>query len=176
VVPYDPEWPHDFERLVLTLRSILPTARIEHIGSTAVPGCEAKPIIDVSVGVAPNSSLKVDAARSAGLEFRSISPTSAVFAISGEGGVRIANVHVRGRDSEAELRDLRFRDFLRSHPNVARDYVLVKRRALAAGKQGREYTTAKAPFIEGLDPRVRRWAGRTAWSPGMESPRKRRGH
>jgi GrpB-like predicted nucleotidyltransferase (UPF0157 family) len=166
VVPYDPEWPLQFERLRKRLSSILPTARIEHVGSTAVPGCEAKPIIDVSVGLAPGTALRVDDARSAGLEFRSIEPQGAVFGVYGKGRVRLANVHVRYRDSEAEIRDLLFLDFLRAHPEVVRDYVQVKRRTLAAGKTGRNYTDAKAPFIEGLEPRIRRWARRARWTPG----------
>jgi GrpB-like predicted nucleotidyltransferase (UPF0157 family) len=165
-VPYDPGWPREFARIEKMLRSILPTARIEHIGSTSVPGCDAKPVIDVSVGLAPGTSLGVDAARSIRLEFRSVQPYSTVFGLYGKGRTRLANVHVRERGSQAELRDLQFRDFLRAHPKVVRDYVAVKQRVLSSGKVGRDYTEAKAPFIAGLDPRVRRWARRTSWSPG----------
>jgi GrpB-like predicted nucleotidyltransferase (UPF0157 family) len=169
VVPYDPEWPNQFEWLRKRLKLILPTARIEHVGSTAVPGCEAKPIIDVSVGLAPRTRLRVDEARSIGLEFRSVSPESSLFAATGHDGSRTAHVHVNPRDDEAELRVLRFRDFLRVHPEVVRDYVEVKRRALATGKTGGNYTNTKAPFIEGLEPRVRRWARRRSWTPGGRS-------
>jgi GrpB-like predicted nucleotidyltransferase (UPF0157 family) len=170
-VPYNPEWQRHFQKIRRRLQSLLPTARIEHVGSTSVPGCVAKPILDISVGLAPGSALAVDDARSVGCEFRSIRPYSVVFGIYGEGRARLANVHVRYRDSEAELRDLRFPDFLRSHPAVVRDYVQVKRSALASGKSGGAYTEAKAPFIEGLQPRIRRWAHRTHWSPGPSKTR-----
>ncbi len=163
-MPYDPKWPFQFERIRDRLGPILLAARIEHVGSTAVPGCEAKPIIDVSVGLVPGTTLRVDDARSVGLVFRSIEPQSVVFGVYGKGRVRLANVHVRYLDSEAELQDLRFRDFLRTHTDVARDYVRVKRRAIAAGKTGRDYTRAKAPFIVGLELRSRRWARRTHWA------------
>jgi GrpB-like predicted nucleotidyltransferase (UPF0157 family) len=166
VVPYDPEWPRLFERIRNRLRSVLPTARIEHIGSTAVPGCEAKPIIDVSVGLTLGSVLRVDKARSIGLEFLAIRPDSVKFALSDERGRHLAYVHMRCRGSEPELRDLRFRDFLRAHPDVVRDYVKVKHQAMATTKVRRDYTDAKAPFIEGLEPRIRRWARRTRWVPG----------
>jgi GrpB-like predicted nucleotidyltransferase (UPF0157 family) len=165
VVRYDPEWPRLFESIRTRLRSVLPTARIEHIGSTAVPGCEAKPIIDVSVGLAPGSVLRVAEAHSIGLEFIAIRPDSVKFVLSGKRGTHLAYVHVRYRGSEPELRDLRFRDFLRAHPDVVREYVRVKHLAAAITKVRRGYTSAKAPFIEGLEPRIRRWARRTRWAP-----------
>jgi len=166
VVRYDPEWPLLFQRIRNRLCNVLPTARIEHIGSTAVPGCEAKPIIDVSVGLTPGSVLRRDEARSIGLEFLAIRPDSVKFALSDKRGRHLAYVHMRHLDSEPELRDLRFRDFLRAHPDTVREYVKVKRLAAAATKIRRDYTNAKAPFIEGLEPRIRRWARRTRWMPG----------
>src|SRR5580658_3541580 len=93
VVPYDANWPIQFERIRKRLNSILPTARIEHVGSTAVPGCEAKPILDVCVGLAPGTRLGVDSARSIGLEFRSVSSESSLFA-GGRDGRRTVQVHV----------------------------------------------------------------------------------
>jgi GrpB-like predicted nucleotidyltransferase (UPF0157 family) len=133
IVPYDPEWPREFERIRRHLHSLLPTARVEHVGSTAVPGCEAKPILDLSVGLAPGTRLRVDNAQSIGLEFRSVSPESSLFVATGRDGRRIAHVHVNPRNSGAELDFLRFRDYLRAHPNVARAYAQTKRRALASG-------------------------------------------
>jgi len=106
----------------------------------------------------------VDDARSVGLEFRSIRPPGAIFVINGRGRVRLANVHVRYRGSASELDQLLFRDYLRAHPGVVRDYVRVKRRALMAGLKGRDYTAAKAPFIEALKPRMLRWARRASWA------------
>lgn len=165
VVRYDPEWPQLYQQIQARLRPALPAARIEHVGSTAVPGCDAKPIIDISVGLAPGSALRVGEALSVGLEFRSIRPYSVVFALSGDEGERLAHIHVRYRDSESELGDLRFRDFLRTHPGVVREYSELKRSvAGTAGSRGR-YTEAKAPFIEGLQPRIGRWARRTHWAP-----------
>lgn len=163
---YDPGWPAQFEALQSAIRRVLPTARVEHIGSTSVPGCAAKPVIDISVGLVPGSSARVAELRSAGLVFRSIRPYSVVFAVSAPDGSRRANVHVRYRDTEAELRDLRFRDYLRSHPETAQSYVEVKRRAALATQDGVDYTQAKSPFIEGLQPEVLRWSEQTQWSPG----------
>lgn len=163
---YDPNWPSRFEVLRSAILREIPDARVEHIGSTAVPGCAAKPIIDISLGLVPGSSVRDAVFRAAGLTFRSIRPYSVVFAVNHPDGTRVANVHVRYRETEAELRDLRFRDFLRSHPEVVQSYVEAKRQAIAASREAVDYTRAKAPFIEALEGDVRRWAEETHWTPG----------
>ena len=162
---YDPAWDAAFLRLRLRLLKIVPESRIEHVGSTSVPGCDAKPIIDVSVGLAEGSRLRVDAARSIGLHFRSVSPTSTLFIFTDSSGIRIAHVHVARLNSEDELRLLRFRDYLRAHPRVVGEYVAAKHRALATSKDREGYTARKAPFFRKLEPRVLRWARRTRWTP-----------
>ena len=161
VVPYDPQWPREFRRIRARLRPVLPGARIEHVGSTAVPGCDAKPIIDVSVGLAPGSALRVDAARSAGLEFRSVRPYSVVFALGDERGKRLANVHVRYRGSETELGDLLFRDYLRAHPTAVEEYGRLKRQIAAKSRTGGDYTRGKARFIQRTLRAAQRWAKAT---------------
>jgi GrpB-like predicted nucleotidyltransferase (UPF0157 family) len=165
VVRYSPEWPRSFHRFERKLRSLIPTARIEHVGSTSVPGMEAKPIIDVSVGLPPGTRVRVDAARAIGLEFRSVSSESTHFVFRDKDGGHVAHVHVNPRDSEPELSLLRFRDFLRGHNSVAREYTETKRSILAANPSREGYTRAKSPFIRGLEGRVRRWAMRTQWKP-----------
>lgn len=166
VVPYDPSWVETSREVRARLRRILPRARIEHVGSTAVAGCEAKPVIDVSVGLSPGTRLRVDGAKSIGLEFRSVSPESAHFVFRDRKGNHIAHVHVNPLDSEAEIRLLRFRDYLRAHPSAIQEYIKVKHRALAGARTRKRYTEAKGPFIRGLDSRVRQWAKRTGWTPG----------
>ena len=170
LVPYDPRWPEVFRGVRDLLRGILPDARIEHVGSTAIPGIEAKPVVDVSVGLAPGTRLRVEAARSVGLEFRSVSSESTHFVFRDRRGGHLAHVHVNPRGSEAELGLLRFRDYLLAHPDVAREYVRAKRRALSTAGDRRGYTEAKAPFFRRLDARVRRWARRTAWAPAPAPP------
>lgn len=165
VVPYDPGWVTAFRELRARLRRILPRARIEHVGSTAIAGMEAKPIIDVSVGLAPGSRLNVDAARSIRLEFRSVSPESAHFVFRDKAGRHVAHVHVNPLNSEAELSLLRCRDYLRAHPAAVQEYAAAKHRALALSRNRGQYTEAKAPFIRALGPRIRRWVKRTAWAP-----------
>ena len=74
VVPYSPEWPQRFEAVARDLRAALvdiPSARVEHVGSTSVPGLAAKPVLDVDVIVAADDVRSaVDALVAAGYEHR----------------------------------------------------------------------------------------------------------
>lgn len=72
IVPYDPAWPEEFRRAAAELRRALgPHAlRIDHIGSTAVPGLPAKDVIDIQVVLAALDPAIVDALRRAGFQLR----------------------------------------------------------------------------------------------------------
>jgi GrpB-like predicted nucleotidyltransferase (UPF0157 family) len=161
---YDPAWPEYFQEIRSRLRDFPTGARIEHVGSTAVPGCAAKPLIDVSVGLAPGSSLDLDVVRSSGLTFRAVNPEAVLFALYRPDGLRIANVHVRYRDSAPELWDLLFRDYLRAHPDDAAEYGEAKRQASKLSGSRADYSKTKAPFVEKLRPRVNAWASETGWA------------
>jgi GrpB-like predicted nucleotidyltransferase (UPF0157 family) len=160
-VPYDPEWPREFRRIRKRLLRLFPRARIEHIGSTAVLGSWAKPLIDVSVGLPRGGSVHVADASAAGLEFRLFRPGSIVFRLRGTTGLPIGFVHVRARDSEPELEDIHFRNYLRAHPAATREYSKLKRRLAATRTLRGEYSRAKAPFIEKALERARQWAQKT---------------
>jgi GrpB-like predicted nucleotidyltransferase (UPF0157 family) len=133
---------------------------MEHIGSTSVVGCWAKPLIDVSVGLPGRGSVHVDDAKAAGLEFRMVRPGSTVFRLSGPTGLTLGFVHVRGRDSEPERGDLLFRDYLRTHPGTVKEYSRLKRRLAGAMTVRGDYSRAKTPFIERVQGKARRWAQR----------------
>jgi GrpB-like predicted nucleotidyltransferase (UPF0157 family) len=167
VVGYDVRWPVMFESVAARLGEALGdnVVRVDHIGSTAVPGLWAKPIIDVNLGLAPAGSFHVVAAESCGAVFRAVNPESVLFAFY-EGRRRVANVHVRRAGSEAERWDLVFRDFLRNHPAVVEEYGAVKRSVAGEYPGDRDaYSRAKAPFIAGLAPDIEAWALSSGWSP-----------
>ena len=165
VVDYDPTWPVAFSVLAAPLREVLPAARVEHVGSTSVPGCAAKPLIDVSVGLPPGSSFDLEAATACGLSFRAVNPEAVLFARYDGSGLRLCNVHVREAGAPGERWDLLFRDFLRSHPHEAADYAQAKRRAAGAADRA-AYSAAKAPFVESLRRRVETFARETGWQLG----------
>jgi ribonuclease-3 len=147
---YDPRWPEVAAEEAERLRAAVPGAAVEHIGSTAVPGLAAKPIIDLLVGVpALDLSLRLadyEACGEAGvpgrLYFRKRGPVS-------------FNAHLVVQGGELWQNALLLRDYLRSHPPEARRYLEGKRGALAAGATLLRYSGAKSKLVEDLLARAR---------------------
>ncbi len=163
VVAYDPAWPSAF---ALIRASVLAgfagieglPVRIEHVGSTAVPGLLAKPIIDVDVVVATEADVTaaIEVLATLGYEHQGDLdiPGREAFRAPDDGGpTRHLYVVVDGNRSHRDHVDLR--DHLRAHPDVAATYGALKA-ALAArfptdGPEDRAaYTDAKAEFIQGV--------------------------
>ncbi len=154
IVTYDPAWPLRFEeeraRIAEALGSRAPV--IEHIGSTAVPGLAAKPVIDVLLGLRsyPLDEAGVRALESLGYEYRG------EFGIPGrqffrKGEPRSHHVHAVELGSDLWVSHLAFRDRLRDHPEEAARYASLKRELVSRYRNERgRYTEAKAPFIEEL--------------------------
>jgi GrpB-like predicted nucleotidyltransferase (UPF0157 family) len=154
VVPYDPEWPHRFDQEVTVLLAVFAgtNAAIEHVGSTAVPGLGAKPVIDVMIGLAhlAEAESRLPAFEAASYEYvqkyeRQL-PERRYFR-KPRLGPRTYHVHCVVKGSEFWVRHLAFRDYLRAHPESAAAYYELKR-ALAVRVSKAEYTEAKSPFIE----------------------------
>jgi len=159
IIPYDPAWPARYaseqERLRLALPEDLCTA-IEHIGSTAVPGLSAKPIIDIQVEVFDLDRVRSEVApvmRGLGYEFiwrpsmGERAPFYAWFIGRDAFGDRAYHVHMVQPD-EATADRLLFRDLLRMNKAAAMLYEALKQELAAAHPNDREaYTRAKEPFI-----------------------------
>lgn len=126
--------------------------RLEHIGSTSVPGMSAKPVIDILAGRPPQSrpAEYIAAIRQLGYEHKG------AFGVPGReyfrrGVPRSHHVHLVSWSSAVWEEHLLFRDRLRSDPGVARDYEAVKRElAIAFANDRRAYTDAKGPFIKAV--------------------------
>ena len=156
VVPYDSEWPCRFERERAVLDSVFAgsEAAIEHVGSTAVPGLGAKPVIDIMVGVShlAEAEGRIAALEAAGYEYvqkheRQL-PERRYFR-KPRLGPSAYHLHCVVRGSNFWARQLAFRDYLRAHPESAAAYYALKRE-LAVRFRKEEYTKAKSPFIEGV--------------------------
>jgi GrpB-like predicted nucleotidyltransferase (UPF0157 family) len=153
--PYDPSWPGMFSSERARLLSIFPGEfiDIEHIGSTAVYGLTAKPIIDVLAGVASMSvaeALVEPLCRSGyttSAEFNSTLPDSR-WLMRWANGHRTHHLHLAVHGSTFWIRRLRFRDALRSEPALAARYSLLKCELAARHRTDRDaYTDAKSKFI-----------------------------
>jgi GrpB-like predicted nucleotidyltransferase (UPF0157 family) len=158
VVDYDPAWADLFQRERERLREALGSqaAAVEHVGSTAVPGLAAKPVLDILVGAAtfPLPDDRLAALAALGYEYR------------GDNGVpgrqffrtnpRTRHLHVVEHGGEEWRRLLLFRDYCRAHPEVAREYEALKRKlSLDHPNERGHYTGGKSAFIEAILDRAR---------------------
>lgn len=156
VVPYDPAWPRRFDQERRALAAVFAgtEAVIEHVGSTAVPGLGAKPVIDIMVGVPVLIAVegRIPALEAAGYEYvqeyEEQLPDRRYFR-KPRFGPRAFHVHCVVVGSDFWIRHLAFRDHLRAHPESAAAYYNLKRELATRVSKG-EYTEAKSPFIEGV--------------------------
>ncbi len=162
LVPYDAEWPGRFigwrDRLAGALSHIAP--RIEHIGSTSVPGLAAKPVIDVQISVddLADESRYVPGIESVGIQLRSRENEDRFFRPF-EGRPRDVHIHVCTTGSSWERRHLLFRDYLRADAAARAAYTAAKAEIAARWRDDRiAYADAKTDVIEALLARAEVWA------------------
>jgi GrpB-like predicted nucleotidyltransferase (UPF0157 family)/RimJ/RimL family protein N-acetyltransferase len=158
IVSYDPVWPSVFEDEARRLRAALgPLAlRIDHHGSTSVPGLAAKPIIDIQVSVAALQPFDAygDPLRSAGYRHLPHADDEVCpFFYRPDRWPHTHHVHVVRAGSDEERRTLVFRDYLRDHSDTAREYERLKAHLVAecggADAESREaYARGKTDFVE----------------------------
>ena len=160
IVPYDPEWPRLFLEEKEHLLACLPRefiGRIEHFGSTAVPGLAAKPIIDMLVEVTSLEEARlriVPILESQGYDYfwrptwgDDTPPFYAWFIKRDSSGKRTHHIHMVESHFEHWER-LLFRDYLTAHPDVAGEYQRLKMRLAAEYPNDRvAYTKGKTDFI-----------------------------
>lgn len=171
ITDFDPRWPAEFAALARKLRTGLGdlAVRIDHIGSTSVPGLAAKPILDVQISV--TSLDPVDAYRQQieqyGFTLRSANPELTKRYFREVAGERRTHIHVRRAGSFSEQFALLFRDYLREHPERADEYAAEKRRlAPLLHVDRQQYVESKQPFIWATIRLADAWAQTTGWEPG----------
>ncbi len=157
IVPYEPEWPSAFsaerERIGAALGAL--ALRIDHHGSTSVPGLAAKPIIDIQVSVPRLQPIETYAQPLLQLGYVHVPhPDDAFcpFFHRPAAWPHTHHVHVVQSAGAEERRTLAFRDYLREHPDGAREYEDLKRRLAsqysAADFSSRQaYADAKTVFV-----------------------------
>jgi GrpB-like predicted nucleotidyltransferase (UPF0157 family)/GNAT superfamily N-acetyltransferase len=158
VVPYDPNWPHIFEKEALLIRQALGDncIAIHHVGSTSVPGLAAKPKIDI-IAVVRNLFFDKSQLEVIGYKYRGgfNIPLRRSFTI--RTAERNINLHVfEENDPEIEL-NLLFRDHLRENPSDMDEYALLKHKLIAEESSHqkndsiyRGYTLGKHDFIQNI--------------------------
>jgi len=158
LVPANPDWPRRFAEEAARLRTIIPAdllIDLEHIGSTAVPGLAAKPVIDIQATVTDLEAARarlVEPLEAAGYAFWADNPdTDRLFFVRGlppSAPRRTHHLHVM-EPGPGALRHIAFRDYLRDHPAEAARYAALKRDLAGRYRDDREaYTAAKGAFVE----------------------------
>jgi GrpB-like predicted nucleotidyltransferase (UPF0157 family) len=163
IVEYDASWPKMFAEESARIRSVLgdKLVALEHVGSTAVPGLAAKPIIDMLAGVQSLSHAAgcIEPLRDMGYDYvpelETDLPERRYFH-KGPAGARTHHLHMVEVASDFWERHLLFRDYLRGHPETAHEYARLKRKLADEFGTDREgYTRAKTPFITTVEERAR---------------------
>jgi GrpB-like predicted nucleotidyltransferase (UPF0157 family) len=160
VVDYDSAWPALFDAESARLFPYFPSdsiRRVEHIGSTAVPGLAAKPIVDILVGVDDFDFVVEQVAPAmerAGYDyffrpdFGDDGPRYPWFIGRDTSGIRVSHIHVALVEDASQWDRVVFRDHLRQHPDAVRQYAALKRDLATRFPDDREaYTLAKTGFI-----------------------------
>jgi GrpB-like predicted nucleotidyltransferase (UPF0157 family) len=156
IVPYNPKWPSRFEAEASSIREALGdvAVRIEHVGSTAVPGLAAKDTIDIQVSVATMDRSLYEAPLER-LGYTSVWDKAThehhFFGRPYTTGPRLFNVHVCPVGSEWERRHIAFRDYLRANPSAAERYASFKTEIAPNFSDTLEYAYAKEEFIREME-------------------------
>ena len=153
IVPYDTSWVAQFERERAVLERLLAPWRggpIEHVGSTAIPGLCAKPVIDIMVAVTSlrESEPAKSALREAGYQYAEYKTDVMHWFCKPSFAMRTHHLHLIPFGAPLWHDRLKFRDILRADPVLAADYATLKLALASKFELDREaYTEAKSAFV-----------------------------
>lgn len=154
LIPYTPEWKRYFEQEKNALQEVLGSTilEIQHVGSTAIPGMPAKPIVDIAIAVADFEEARVciPLIETLGYEYKGeFGIPRRHYFVKGE--PRLFHIHMSEITSTEWQNHILFRDFLCRHPEDAREYAQLKQQLALRYPHDREaYLEGKAAFIEGV--------------------------
>jgi len=156
IVPYDAAWPELFEKERILLESLLAqwlVGPIEHVGSTAVPGLAAKPVIDIMAAVENLAASRpaIGVLATTGYIYYPYDPEQKHWLCKPSAAFRTHHLHLVPFGSRSWTERLAFRDYLRRDHLTARQYAELKRQLATQYEFDREaYTEAKGPFIQSI--------------------------
>lgn len=176
VIPYQTSWPDEYAELVAQLLPAIhkQISRIDHIGSTSIPGMAAKDIIDVQIAVPELTQKFVGTMTHQGYRYhpqlKDNTPPEADVSqwqkqvFTEPEGKRRFNIHVRLLGAANMRQALLFRDYLRSHPTSVFAYGMLKQRLAERHPEDRTYYYAiKDPLFEIIWEAAEYWAKNTGW-------------
>lgn len=160
---YDPEWPALYAIEASRLRAAIgpQIEALEHVGSTAVPGLESKPVLDIAIGVAnePVADACVEPLERLGYDYRGLNGDDERrrYYTRAVSGVRVIQLHLYLLPAVAWNEKILFRDALRTDAALLLAYAAEKRRVADLVNWNKHaYTEAKGPFIRAALDRLQR--------------------
>jgi GrpB-like predicted nucleotidyltransferase (UPF0157 family) len=178
VSDYDPAWPGWFDAIHAYIWPAIEDValRIDHVGSTSVPGLAAKPIIDMDIVVSSPDEVRPVIDRLSGLGYRWLGdlgiPGREAFARPGEVDLPTHNLYLVVEDNKAHLDHWLLRDLLRDDPGGRAKYAELKKRNAETSDDDMDvYVAAKAAFVARLLTRAREERGlppASYWDPDVE--------
>lgn len=178
---YKPTWPGEYEAIAARLQTALGSLvrRIDHIGSTSVPGLGAKNVIDVQITVQTLDPAVVGKLAMIGYEHQPQIDRDHIpegedpdpglwrkqfFFLNQPPGQRRVNVHMRIAGNPNQQYAILFRDYLRMHPNTARSVERIKREIAKYHPNDKEaYYDIKDPVYDLIWEAAKEWAEFTDW-------------
>jgi GrpB-like predicted nucleotidyltransferase (UPF0157 family) len=177
VVPYDDAWPDSFQRIAAFLQPFvgLHALRIDHVGSTSVPGLAAKPVIDIDVVVSSEAEVPalIESITSAGYRWRGDLGVVGREAFSPvvESKLPEHHLYLVVENNKAHLDHLLLRDVLRSDPGLRHEYAALKESNIDVAHGNMDvYVAGKAEFVTRLLIQARRDRGLPPaqyWTPNV---------
>jgi GrpB-like predicted nucleotidyltransferase (UPF0157 family) len=180
IVAYNPDWPVEFQQIAERLWQGLGNLalRIDHIGSTAVPGLMAKDIIDIQITVAALDQQISSAMAKMGYSppkvpkqdhrlpyFEGPDSEWEKLIFCEPPGQRRMHIHVRVFGRANQRYPLLFRDYLRTHPGVAASYEELKRLLAQSLADPQTYPEVKGPVVDIIYQAAEAWAADVNWQP-----------
>lgn len=157
VLPYDPKWKNDFEKIKQELVNAIGDliVCIEHVGSTSVEGLSAKPIIDIDVVISDYSVFDSIVSKLSTIGYFHVGDLEIkereVFKYSDKPHLRKHHLYVCPQNSKELLRHITFRDFLKNNPEAVKKYGKVKENAAKLFPNNMDkYIEYKTPCVEEL--------------------------
>ncbi|PRX72568.1 GrpB-like predicted nucleotidyltransferase (UPF0157 family) [Cohnella sp. SGD-V74] len=170
IEPYNENWPKLYSeirsQIVNQIGSLI--QRIDHIGSTAVTGLSAKPIIDIQISVSDLDNIEEVASglSEIGFEFRKDNPDLTKRYFRERAGMKRTHIHVRHSGSWSEQFNLLFRDYLREHELARNEYSKVKYQLANLYRDQREkYVEGKTKVVWDIMLKANKWSQDFGWKP-----------
>ena len=164
IIPHQAEWEFIAQETIVQLKTLFGPAAvdIQHIGSTAIRSIQAKPIIDIAVGVRSFDDLTnvLPALEAAGyMQQHNRFSSDLLYVLQTPNNVRTHQVHILLHDSEQWHNYVDFRDFMNAHPDSAREYEALKQRLVIECRNVQTaYTDGKREFMQAALAEAKSWA------------------